>query len=203
MTENTFNKTSTDFQKKPPDESAVSVLYASLTGVSALEKHISMKFILKQPRNTYNDVINLLSTWRKQNAIARIKISRKEDSHEFVFVNVRVRSINFQEKMRFVLHAEKDSALVKKLIDLMGDVIIKIISASSSHRKSLDNKLDGLLQKVSERTGEEKSQLLKKLTTFKTSDGRIVEGKENLQDLSEKHKQVVINKLERMLSLPR
>lgn len=107
----------------------------------------------------------------------------------------KIRSVNIQrEGTNILLRAKRSHFLVGKLFELMDRPSLEF-----SVMESLDGKLNSLLSVLSKKTGEHKEDLLLRLTTFKDKDGREIQGKRHIEELSENQKVVVLRKLHSIL----
>lgn len=122
-----------------------------------------------------------------------IQNERQSEKPERIFFTGRIKSINLRNKINFVIHTNKDKVVIIRTIRLMDEPLLLIFKTEKEQR------LSELLHSVSEATQKPESELLYSLTTFITKNGTVVEGKKTIYELSERHKEILIDKLTKML----
>lgn len=101
-------------------------------------------------------------------------------------------SVNAGKKLTFVLHIPKNKPLIYKIVKYMDEPMqFRFFSDTEKTLKQL-------LSEISAKTGRSEEDILFEATTF-TKGNDVIEGKRNIFDLSERHKTVVVSKLEKFL----
>lgn len=197
------------------------VISPKIKNLCVLEEVVSLKC---SHRRKNNGLFDFLQEALNKDYLLEAKVESSADSSLFTFWNCKIRSINIQEEIHFVIHfIPVDLNKTQKLLQIIQSGRLRIIiirffdsnknlrlnkSAKSSKGKKKikkqnftinDEKIDSLLVQVSNQTGKPKEVILNELTSFVTKDGRLVQGKSSLKDISNKQKVVLISKLKKQL----
>ncbi len=106
-----------------------------------------------------------------------------------------VKSVGIRKGIHILLHLPCTQYVAKRLFYLMtaGEHIrIRLVGENES-------KVRYLLERAAKKTGKSPGDLLRELTTFTNKYGKIVEGRESIEELSPRFQEVVICKLSHML----
>ena len=108
-----------------------------------------------------------------------------------------IKSVGLRKGIRLLLHLPCDKCVAAKMFSLMindDHVTIKIF-------REQGNELLCMLDKVAIIKGMSPQEVLRELTTFKGTGGRMVDGKDAIKDLSPRFQEVVLSKLHRILNV--
>jgi len=109
-----------------------------------------------------------------------------------IYFNGKIQSINIRKGLSFVIHAERQKWTIVNIASIVDEnVVCKFFS-----RKEMI--LYDLLKNVSQLLNIPTEDVLYRFTTYE-KNGRVYQGKNNMFELSDKHKDVVISKLLRVL----
>jgi len=179
---------------------------ACIKEISILEETISFKCVLRE--NFSSKAMEFLRHARIKKNRFSVKITSYSEPSLVLFWVCYVRSINFQQNVHFVLHFSKNYNKAQEAIKFMKDKIVNItfieeITKYPDKRKNkpasiLDNKLSYFLNTLSQIIGKSTSELLIEVTEFYRKDGTLVTGKDSIESLSERQKQVALDKLRRL-----
>lgn len=162
--------------------------------LSVLKTVVSIKCSLRTQKRGMK---NFLEDLRNQDLMFSSKIESLKDSSLFVFWNCKVRSINIQRDFHFVVHfVPVDLDKTQRLIQIKKSGLAKITFLSPITKEG--DTFYRLLNEISNKTGKKSSEIIKELTTFTTSSGKTVQGKDSLDQLSVKQKKFLLQKLKRM-----
>lgn len=99
-------------------------LIASMRKLSVLHGVVSVMFTMKD----YSSASRFLKQARASSTLYSCQVISQKHPSLFVFWNCRVRSINIQQDMHFVLHfSPVDLDRVQQLIQIMKDRVVKIV----------------------------------------------------------------------------
>lgn len=221
-------------------------LYPKVKNLCVLEEVVSLKCSSSQKTP---GLLDFLQSAINKDYLMEVKLESVQDKSLFTFWDCKIRSINIQEEVHFVIHfmpvdLDKTQKLLQilqvgrlkltilKLLEIEVDRNKKAkgkdkkeigpkkavgISATSKNEfvdknktKSILNKdfssdqttasLEELLEKLSRLTGKQKEQLIEELTSFKTKDGKYINGKKTLDEVSEKQKIILVDKIKRQIN---
>lgn len=153
---------------------------AEITSFSVLKKAVSIKV---SAENTGSSLITTLE--KLQGRTFDIYIN------ELVF-NAKMQSISIRHNVDLLFHAERNTRILKRLAELMDEDVTLIIEDEQ------DRALKSLLANVAEILVMAEEDLLYKLTTF-NKNGKKVEGKKNIHEISDKQKPIITDKLSKMI----
>lgn len=108
---------------------------------------------------------------------------------------VNIKSIGFNPKrVRVLLHAPKNKYTIDKLFTIIDfdRVVLKIKTVK-------EKKIERLLNMVSEIRKASPEEILYQLTTFKNKDGKVIEGKRSVDEISRSCGDVVLSKLNKII----
>lgn len=117
-----------------------------------------------------------------------------------LYIDARLKSLSLSGVISFTLHTAVKKFIIFKLLAMKGcegDTVIKFISPTESL-------LQQLMEKAAARFNVSPEEALIKATTFKSRENlsETVPGKRNIYELSDRHKQVAVDKLQKMLKKP-
>ena len=117
-----------------------------------------------------------------------------------LYIDARLKSLSLSGVVSFTLHTPVKKFVIFKLLamkDREGDTVIKFISPTESL-------LQQLTEKAAQRFNISPEEALTRATTFKSREklSEMVPGKRSIYELSDRHKQVAVDKLQRMLQNP-
>jgi hypothetical protein len=194
------------FKREQGNTKSMETLSACIKEISILEETISFKCVLRE--NSPPEAVEFLRHARTKKNRFSVKITSHRDPSLVLFWDCYVRSINLQQNVHFVLHFSKNYHKAQEAIKFMKDknvniTFIKELTKSldkekNKHNSTLDNKLSYFLNSLSQITSKSSSQLLKEVTEFHGKDGTLVPGKDSIESLSERQKEVVVDKLRRL-----
>lgn len=105
-----------------------------------------------------------------------------------------VNSISLSKGIRILLHAERSKYILNRLFELSGyDTVSLRIKTDREAR------IERMLSIVSEKENAQPSEILYRLTTFTGKDGKLIEGKRCVDEISRKCQDVVISKLSKII----
>lgn len=110
-----------------------------------------------------------------------------------IYFTGQIKSLNIVKGLIIVLHTPAIPAVVVKAIDMIG------LPASLRFLTDDEQELIGLAKAAARLEGVEPEEIIFRLTTFK-KDGRTIEGKFSVFDISESQQKVVLSKLHKILS---
>ncbi len=114
-----------------------------------------------------------------------------------LYIDARLKSLSLSGLISFTLHTAVRKFVIFKLLAMKGcegDTVIKFISPTESL-------LQQLTEKAAKRFNISPEEALIRATTFKSREKlyEMVPGKRNIFELSDRHKQVAVDKLQKML----
>lgn len=171
---------------------------AFLKEVSILEEVVSLKCFIKANIEDLSATIKQLQNLRTSKKPVKVKVSSKKDTSLFFISDCTVRSINLQKELHFVLHLPLDGAIACQASKIM--TTSKAIHLEFSVKEhSIDRDIESLLKDLSKKIGKPEEEILKQATSFYSkSSGKYVPGKTDINSLSEKQKEIVVEKLKRL-----
>jgi len=106
-----------------------------------------------------------------------------------------VKSVGIRKGVHILLHLPCTHYVSKRLFYLMtSGEHIRIRLAGEN-----ESRLRYLLEKAAQQTGKVPGALLRELTTFTNKQGKLVEGRESIEELSPRFQEVIICKLSHIL----
>jgi len=117
-----------------------------------------------------------------------------------IYINAKIQSLGLSRVVSFTFHTPIQRFVVFRLLDMKdaGDgVNIKFISTTEST-------LQDLMEKVAKKYGIKKEEAIRRVTTFRSKEnaGKSIPGKRSIFELSDRHKEVAVDKLQKMLKEP-
>ncbi len=174
---------------------------ACIKEISILEQTISFKCVLRE--DSPSQAMEFLRHARIKKNRFNVKITSYSDPSLSLSWDCYVRSINLQQNVHFVLHFSKNYHKAQEAIKFMKTQNINITFMDLEKREdncdsTLNDKLIYFLTSLSQITNKSSSQLLREVTEFYGKDGTLVPGKDSIENLSEKQKAVVVDKLRKL-----
>lgn len=161
-------------------------LRTRIDSICVLEKNISIKLTSSDTRHNVFE------------AIKKIKglpyhFRFEQNKEPKLSITGTIKSVNLRKRIHIVLHIPKESKkeimpIVSPLIEIKGTLIYLVFEPPQK-----DN-ITELLNKASKICNKSPENLLFELSTFEKNGAKIM-GKHNIEELSDKHKEVVKNKL--------
>ena len=105
-----------------------------------------------------------------------------------------INSILIKNTIGFLIHTGKYEYVSKKLFNLVDNETLNIFISND-----LEDKIIYFLDVVCKDTGESRSDLLYRLTSFKKKSDVVVPGRKSIFDLSDAHKKVLLDKLSKII----
>lgn len=109
-------------------------------------------------------------------------------------LNAEIKSIRIRNNIHILIHSPKNKYLINRLFEFMDSNSLTVTIDSEQEKRLLH-----LLKLASNNSDKTEEELLYQLTTFKGKDGKFVDGKRSIYDISKKSQEVVIDKLQRMI----
>jgi hypothetical protein len=144
--------------------------------------------------------INLICSGITDSIIQELKELRENKGNaqdikiEDLNLSAAIESISIRDSIHILLHSQRDRHVVNKLLEFMDCESVTVIMNSENEKK-----LSYLLSLASSNMNKPADEVLYQLTTFKGRDGKLVDGKRSIYDISKKSQEVVINKLTRII----
>ena len=153
--------------------------------------------------DTQNEVIDELKKMQTRHGKYWIESSitkSKGNDKKGLYIDARVKSLSLSGTVSFTLHTAIQRFVIFRLLDIKaseGGTVIKFIS----HTESL---LQQFMEEASRKFDISPEEALRRVTTFpgKRRPDEMVPGKRSIYELSERHKQVAVDKLRKMLKGP-
>ncbi len=123
----------------------------------------------------------------------RFSIDNIEKHENILYFTGKLHSINIRKGLNFVIHTTRDTNIIYKLIKYI-DAPLKLKFTSEKEEHIIK-----LLNEIHNKTGKEITDIIYENTCFKTKDGKTIEGKKNIFELTEKRKDVLLGKLQNQL----
>lgn len=117
-----------------------------------------------------------------------------------IYINAKIQSLSLSRAISFTFHTPIQRFIIFRLLDMKdasNGVTIKFISPTEST-------LQDLVDKVAKKYGIKKEDAIQRVTTFRSKEpsGNSIPGKRSIFELSDRHKEVAVDKLQRMLKEP-
>jgi len=106
-----------------------------------------------------------------------------------------IESISIRDSIHILLHSQRDRYVVNKLLEFMDCESVTVIMNSENEKK-----LSYLLSLASSNMNLPAEEVLYQITTFKGRDGKLVDGKRSIYDISKRSQEVVIDKLAKIVN---
>jgi hypothetical protein len=182
-------------------------VHAKISELCILKTVVSLKLTCFPEKEKRQHFIDALHNLRSQTHKTRltVRLQALNNLNFSVFLKCTIRSVSVQRHIHLVLHTPKKYSHIEALSKMTLEhkvylEILKTKSNNSSQTPVSSNELQNLVQKVSSLTGDPEEEVIRKFTTFKGKEGKIVKGKTDLNDLSEKQKIVLKDKLQRLIN---
>jgi hypothetical protein len=157
-------------------------LKAKIMSFSVLQDAISIRLT---STNSDNNIIQELKD--QKNKPQNIKIGDLD-------LNTEIRSISIRNDIYILLHSSRNKYVINRLFEFMDSDSLSVIINSEQEKRLLY-----LLKLASDNSKKPEGELLYQLTTFKGKEGKLVDGKRSIYDISKKSQEVVIDKLQKMI----
>jgi hypothetical protein len=123
----------------------------------------------------------------------RYVLAEEGNTRNALYFNGNIHSANLKQKLGVILHAPVAAPLVLKAIELMGKPVYVRFTTE------VERELIELLTAAARRESTGWEEILYRLTTY-SKNGLVRNGKRSIYDLSVRQRDVVIDKLHRLLS---
>ncbi|HRR40444.1 MAG TPA: hypothetical protein P5244_04325 [Syntrophales bacterium] len=129
-----------------------------------------------------------------------LQLTSLQGQHRYIHIGEletkgMIKSVAIRKGIHILLHLPCTQYVAKKLFYMMeSGKQVRLIPVSES-----EGKLNELLEKAAKMTDKAPNELLKELTTFTNKSGKLIEGRESAGELSPRHQEVVIYRLNQML----
>lgn len=155
------------------------------------EKTLSFKVRI----NETTDNSQLLSDIKelKEGKPRKYTLANQEAPGAGIYFTGQIKSMNIVKGLAIVLHTQAIPVLVVKAMDLIG------LPASIQFLTDHEQELIDLVNAAARKEGISHEEIVYRLTTF-AIDGRTIEGKKSIFEISEKQQKVVLSKLHKILS---
>jgi len=164
------------------------ILHAKITGLSVSKHCMSIKLSSDRTEQFYVESLKGIKGIQQKYIIEYNENGKSKK----IYFNGKIQSINIRKGIFFVIHVEREKwTIVNIAMAVDEDVICKFFN-----RKEMI--LYDLLQNVSQLLNMSIEDVLYKFTTYE-KEGRVYEGKRNIFELSDRHKDVVISKLSKII----
>lgn len=135
--------------------------------------------------NSDNNIIQELKD--QKNKVQNIKVGDLD-------LNAEIKSISICNDIHILLHSLRNKYVINRLFEFMDSDCLTVIVNSEQEKRLLY-----LLKLASNKSNKPEGELLYQLTTFKGKDGKLVDGKRSIYDISKKSQEVVIDKLQKII----
>jgi len=166
-----------------------------------LKDAISINISIEDNRREVVEELKMmqLKDWRYSIESSSFKDNNKEKTG--LYIDARLKSLSLSGTVSFTLHTEVRRFVIFRLLAVKGsagDTVIKFISPTESL-------LQQLTEEAAKRFDISPEEALRRVTTYpgRKKPDEMVPGKRSIFELSERHKQVAVDKLQRMLNPPR
>jgi hypothetical protein len=157
-------------------------LRAKIMSFSVLQDAVSIRLTSS---NSDNNIIQELKD--QKNKAQNIKVGDLD-------LNAEIKSISIRNDIHILLHSPRNKYVINRLFEFMDSDSLTVIINSEQEKRLLY-----LLNLASNNSNKAEGELLYQLTTFKGKEGKLVDGKRSIYDISKKSQQVVIDKLQKMI----
>lgn len=165
-----------------------------------LKDMISISVSTDDTRNEVIDELKKMQAGDRKFSIESYISKTNTNEKKGLYIDARVKSLSLSGTISFTLHAPIQRFVVFKLLDIKaceGGTVLKFMS----HTESL---LQQLTEEAAKKFDISPEEALRRVTTFpgKRKPDEMVPGKRSIFELSERHKQVAVDKLKKMLKGP-
>ncbi|MGB9892761.1 hypothetical protein [Thermodesulfovibrio yellowstonii] len=166
------------------------VLEAKVTGMSVTKHCVSIRLSSSHTEKLYVDSIRELKGVKQRYVI---EFKDEEKKTRKVSFNGRVQSINIRRGLFFVIHASREKWVI---INIAAAVDEKVVLKFLTRKELL---LIDLVKQASHLLNMPEEDVLYQFTTFTDKSGQVRPGKRSIYELSDKRKDVVIDKLSKLI----
>lgn len=171
-----------------------------LKEVSILEEVVSLKCLSRVPTDSLSYVIKQLQNLRAHKKAVKVKVSSRDDPGMFFITDCQIRSINLQKELHFVLHIPVQSSIACQAAKIMA--LSRSVKIEFLIKDEQATEIERLLDILSKQTNRTKQEILQQATAFYSKSAKkYIPGKTDIAQLSEKQKEIVIEKLKRLTSV--
>jgi len=173
-------------------------LHAGISSIQILEKVLSVRFAVSLSFDDIEELKNL----KKHDIIVSIFL----DGRKAVWFRGRITSLGMRERVSIVVHTAINKTVINRLVDIHNkDCLVNIFRAPPDREGASDGtapegsgNLEELVETASKMAGMPREELIERLTGFE-KNGRVVAGKKRLEDVSEKQKPIMLDRIRRLL----
>jgi len=183
-------------------------LHAGISSIQILEKVLSVRFAVSLSFDDIEELKNL----KKHDIIVSIFL----DGQKAVWFRGRITSLGMRERVSIVVHTAINKTVINRLVDIHNkDCLVNIFRAPPDREGASDGtvhersgnparedpasgSLEELVETASRMVGMAREELIERLTGFE-KNGRVVTGKKRLEDVSEKQKPIMLDRIRRLL----
>jgi hypothetical protein len=188
-------------------------LHAGISSIQILEKVLSIRFAVSLSFDDIEELKNL----KKHDIIVSIFL----DGQKAVWFRGRITSLGMRERVSIVVHTAINKTVINRLVDIHNkDCLVNIFRVPPDMEGASDGSvpegngnpagenlaredpasgsLEELVETASKMVGMAREELIERLTGFE-KNGRVVTGKKRLEDVSDKQKPIMLDRIRRLL----
>ena len=183
-------------------------LHAGISSIQILEKVLSIRFAVSLSFDDIEELKNL----KKHDIIVSIFL----DGRKAVWFRGRITSLGMRERVSIVVHTAINKTVINRLVDIHNkDCLVNVFRAPPDREGASDGtvhersgnparedpasgNLEELVETASRMVGMAREELIERLTGFE-KNGRVVTGKKRLEDVSDKQKPIMLDRIRRLL----
>ena len=184
-------------------------LHAGISSIQILEKVLSIRFAVSLSFDDIEELKNL----KKHDIIVSIFL----DGQKAVWFRGRITSLGMRERVSIVVHTAINKTVINRLVDIHNkDCLVNVFRAPPDREGASDGtvhersgnparedpasgNLEELVETASRMVGMAREELIERLTGFE-KNGRVVTGKKRLEDVSDKQKPIMLDRIRRLLT---
>ena len=184
-------------------------LHAGISSIQILEKVLSIRFAVSLSFDDIEELKNL----KKHDIIVSIFL----DGRKAVWFRGRITSLGIRERVSIVVHTAINKTVINRLVDIHNkDCLVNVFRAPPDREGASDGtvhersgnparedpasgNLEELVETASRMVGMAREELIERLTGFE-KNGRVVTGKKRLEDVSDKQKPIMLDRIRRLLT---
>ena len=184
-------------------------LHAGISSIQILEKVLSIRFAVSLSFDDIEELKNL----KKHDIIVSIFL----DGRKAVWFRGRITSLGMRERVSIVVHTAINKTVINRLVDIHNkDCLVNVFRAPPDREGASDGtvhersgnparedpasgNLEELVETASRMVGMAREELIERLTGFE-KNGRVVTGKKRLEDVSDKQKPIMLDRIRRLLT---
>jgi len=184
-------------------------LHAGISSIQILEKVLSVRFAVSLSFDDIEELKNL----KKYDIIVSIFL----DGRKAVWFRGRITSLGMRERVSIVVHTAINKTVINRLVDIHNkDCLVNVFRAPPDREGASDGtvhersgnparedpasgNLEELVETASRMVGMAREELIERLTGFE-KNGRVVTGKKRLEDVSDKQKPIMLDRIRRLLT---